>query len=113
LRCATIYDDQAQTIGEMIVAVGTAMNEANTQRLVRPRRIKTLSLKFKREFGVRSIYFCSPSVAYEDAVQFLSHPLAALSPRPSSSGCVPKEIKSPFLIAAEDWEILNRNALLL
>jgi hypothetical protein len=69
---ATIYDNQAQTIGEMIVAVGTAMYEANRSKIGKAEAYKNAQMEFKREFGVH-IYSALPLSRYEEAVQFLSH----------------------------------------
>ena len=69
---ATIYDNQAQTIGEMIVAVGTAMYEANRSKIGKAEAYKNAQMEFKREFSVH-IYSALPLSRYEDAVQFLSH----------------------------------------
>ena len=68
---ATIYDEQALAIGEMIVAVGTAMNEANRSKIGKAEAYKNAQMEFKREFGVH-IYSALPLSQYEEAVQFLS-----------------------------------------
>jgi|GEM_PF-1665321 len=67
---ATIYDNQAQAISEMINTVGTAMYEANRSKMGKAEAYKKAQMDFKQRFGVH-IYSALPVARYEEAVQYL------------------------------------------
>lgn len=68
---ATVYDKQALALSEMIVAVGSAMYEANRSKMAKAEAFKNAQMEFKREFGVH-IYSALPLARYEEAVQYLT-----------------------------------------